>query len=171
MPTRTLNIYWKHVGGRLELCARAHRSDRNMSQRIFSSELKKFRAEHSAPPPGSTTVNYFPLAKASPTFSIQSRSAEKHQLGKPAPSSGTAFGRAFSAQYDRHPQFLSRYARRPRRRSGRHRSVGGSRRAGIEIVRGGLLRQQSRCKAACAPAFLRPWVGTVTFAAHRRRAS
>jgi hypothetical protein len=48
-----------------------------MSQKVFSSELKKFRAEHSAPPPGSTTVNYSPLAKTSPDFSIPLRSAEK----------------------------------------------------------------------------------------------
>ena len=49
----------------------------SMSLKVFSSELKKFRTEHSAPSPGSTTVNYSPLAKASPTFSIPLRAVEK----------------------------------------------------------------------------------------------
>jgi hypothetical protein len=48
-----------------------------MTQKVFSSELKKFRTEHSAPLPGSTTVNYSPLAKTSSAFSIPLRSAEK----------------------------------------------------------------------------------------------
>ncbi len=48
-----------------------------MTQKVFSSELKKFRTEHSVPLPGSTTVNYSRLAKASSAFSTPLRSAEK----------------------------------------------------------------------------------------------
>ena len=41
-----------------------------------------------------------------------------------------------AAEYDHYPRFFSRYARRPRRRSGRYRSGGGAGRLRAEIVRG-----------------------------------
>jgi hypothetical protein len=48
-----------------------------MTQRLFSSHLRKFALEHSIPQPGAVTRNGAPLAKKSANFSIALKTQER----------------------------------------------------------------------------------------------